>query len=762
MKTSPVRRARVAMAGLTATPRLPSWPLAAALLTAIALASTMLVPGSAAAYSVTTVTSNSKTVKRYFDGKIPYLISSTGSDDLPLQTVRDILKKGFEGWMAPSCTALEFVEGYHCNTAIGKCLYDKNVGCKSDADCPASSSVKVMPLGYNPNGRNELVFAENSVWKHGSYVLGVTVAWANNWQGAIAESDIAFNGYLQKWTTDPNKAGNGTQHLLSVAIHEQGHFFGVMHVLGGWSQSDPPTMAPNVMPYGLSATLNPDDQKAACFLNPAGGKHSCKSDADCPYVVHKSQSTGKESYTAKLSCKSGSCVFAGAATGGSKPLGGDCVSDAECSASLFCQPVSGGQGYCAITCAVSKANCPSGFVCYPYQSGNDTGVCLKPLGGSGATKDIGQACGSSGECKSLLCAGGACAQPCTVGTTGQCPSSEICESLPGGGGACVAKSEPSLKDISEECYAPEECASGVCMKNDLQATVGYCRLVCTAPGSCPDGFKCVSQGEGYTGCIPGKESIASGQPCQKDDVCAGGLCVPAGDAGSVCSNTCDPGDPASCPCGMVCADGVKGKACYLGKPVGCLLDGAPCSADAECESAVCKQGACQPGCVVGGAAICAQGYGCLRVSAATSKGFCEARGKVEDGNFCVADSVCASLFCAKDADGVPRCSRACAPGAADSCPEGAGCVEVAAGVGRCVAGQGGGGGGAQDAGTTADGVTGGQDAGAPAAVPGNFQPATPSGCTAAPVSSGAAGAGWLALLGLAAAMLGRRRRRDPA
>lgn len=718
----------------------------------------LFVAAPAFAFSVRTVTQNSKTIQRYFDNKIPYLIASTGSDDLPLQTVREELKKGFAGWMAPSCTAIDFVEGYHCNTAIGKCLYDKGVSCKADADCPASKSVKVMPLGYNSNGRNEIVFAENSVWKHGTYVLGVTVAWSNNWQGAFVESDIAFNGYQQKWTTNPNLAGNGTQHLLSVAIHEQGHFFGVMHVLGGWSQSDPPTMAPNVMPYGISASLNADDQKAACFLNPAGGKYTCSKDSDCPYIVVKNQSTGKESYGAKLSCKSGSCAFAGASTGGSKPLGSECLSDAECAASLFCQPVSGGVGYCAITCKTNATSCPTGFVCYAYQGNTGNGVCLKPLGGGGATKDVGESCESSAQCKSLLCAGGACVKPCALGVAGQCGDDEICESLPGGGGACVKKTEPSLKDLSEECYAPEECASGVCMKDDIQATVGYCRGLCSTPGSCPDGFKCVSQGEGYTGCIPGNESLPSGQPCTKDAICAGGLCIAAGDAGSVCSNTCDKADPTTCPCGMVCADGAKGTACYLGKPVACLTDGSACTADGECISGVCKQGACQPGCAVGGKAICAEGYGCLRVGADTGKGYCEARGKVEDGNFCVADSVCASLLCVKDGEGIPRCSRPCMPGEAAGCPAGSGCVEIASGVGRCVAGAAGGGGGGSDASAGgADAVTGGDSGGGPNVVPGNFQPAaSPSGCTTGRTPTSAQGLLAGLLLALAALLLRRR------
>ena len=349
-------------------------------LSMIVAAASLAASPAAFAYSVTTAAGGGKSVKRWFSNKISYYISPIGSDDLPLATVQAELTKGFAGWMEPGCTGLEFAPGYHCNTALGKCLFDKNVACKVDTDCPASKNKKVLPIGYNANGRNELVFIEDSAWKHGNYVLGVTVAWDNNWQGAITESDIAFNGYLQKWTTDPNKAGNGTQHLLSVAIHEQGHFFGVMHVLGGWSQSDPPTMAPNVMPYGISASLSPDDKKASCFLNPKT-THSCSNDSDCPYVVGKSSQTGAESYGAKLVCQSGTCVWGAAPAQGTKALGGICAADSECKTGLFCQAIGNGTSYCAQTCTVSKANCPSGFTCYPYQGSSGQGVCLAPLGG---------------------------------------------------------------------------------------------------------------------------------------------------------------------------------------------------------------------------------------------------------------------------------------------------------------------------------------------------------------------------------------------
>ena len=522
-----------------------------------------------------------------------------------------------------------------------------------------------------------------------------------------------------------------------------------MHNLGGWSQSDPPTMAPNVMPGNISASLNSDDQKAACFLNPKSGSYACKNDADCPYVVQRDNNTGKEYFAAKLSCSSGSCVWAGAATGGNEPLGSDCVSDTECATGLFCQAVSGAEGYCAKTCSVSQASCPSGFTCYPYASGNDNGVCLKPFGGT-TKKENGAACTSAGECKSLLCAGGLCAKKCIPGQPAQCATDQICEAVPGSSGACVAKKEDTLKDVGEECAAPEECGSGVCMKDNIDAVVGHCRVTCTAPGSCVQGFKCVSQGQGYTGCVPGKEELPSGHTCASDDVCAGGICVPAGDAGSLCSNVCDPNDATTCPCGMVCTKGTKGQACYLGKPVACLDVGAPCIDGGECVSGVCNSGSCQPGCIIGTTEACDLGYGCLRLAVEGAKGFCEVRGKVADGNFCVADAVCASLLCVKDADGLPSCTRACVDGQANDCPSGSGCVAptsagCAAG-GACVpvcvdgadtmvdANSGGtdAGGMSSDgaASPVSDGISVEDAAGGSNVPPVQFAPATPSGCSA--------------------------------
>ncbi len=728
----------------------------AAAMSAALVALAVAAPKVAHAFSITTASSSSKNVKQYKQTKVYYFLHPDGSDNMPKATALDELRKGFEGWMDVKCGQLTFTEGYHCNTALGKCLYDKGKTCKADTDCPAAYNKKLMPIGYKNNGRNELVFVENNAWSFGSYVLGVTVA-LHNYKGAIVESDIAFNGYQQNWVTDAYKAGKGKSHLLSVAIHEQGHFFGVMHNLGGWPSNDPPTMAPNVQPYGWSASLNFDDEKAICFLNPKNGSYACKNDGDCPYVVHKSNG-GKEAYTAKYTCSSGKCVWGPLKTAGTKTLGDTCTGASDCKSPYYCQVV-GGQSFCVQGCNPQQKNCPSGFLCYGYQSQPTKGACLKdPGGGSATKKSLGESCDKSNECASLLCLQGTCQTPCTPGNAGDCASGLECQTLPGGNGVCVKPTGPVLKKVGEECQDPAECATGVCMKADLQATVGICRAKCTTAGDCDKDFKCVSQGEGYQGCLPGKENIASGGLCKFDEQCAGGKCILAGDAGKVCSQSCTLGEPTSCPCGMACQNTSSGAACFPSKPVGCVAGGEPCGGDSECASSVCGNGTCRVACDIAAAEQpCGDNEGCLRLAKGGTKGYCTTRGTVPNGKFCLGDDLCLSLFCDKDVtkNNEPRCGVPCNP-AASACPAGQKCNPLSSTYGACYVPA-----GAADAGGTGGDASGVDVVGGNGLVPVQGGGTRSGGCSAAPAdrrapSGGSAGLTWALLLAGAALWLRRR------
>ena len=115
-----------------------------------------------------------------------------------------------------------------------------------------TTTKSVLPVDGPYDSKNQLVWINNSAWTFGTYTLGVTVS-PYGYDGVIMESDIAFNGYLQQWSTSGDFYKSDVK---SVVIHELGHFFGLQHVLSGYNQYDPPTMAPYADPYLQTRTLD--------------------------------------------------------------------------------------------------------------------------------------------------------------------------------------------------------------------------------------------------------------------------------------------------------------------------------------------------------------------------------------------------------------------------------------------------------------------------------------------------------------------------
>ncbi len=719
--------------------------LAAILAVSLAGLVGLTVPRSARGFSLSNPSTTSKAIVKWPTNKISYFLNPLCSADLPQAACLDQLRAGFKGWMAVPCTNITFTEGYHCNTALGSCLYDKGTSCAADADCPSAKNVGLIPMGYNTNGRNEVAFIENNAWTFGQYVLGVTSPMFYT-DGTITEADIALNGFSQNWTTNYMNAGSSTQDVLSVAIHEEGHFFGAQHVLGTVDQNDPPTMAPYVADFGMSESLNADDQKVACYLHPKSGSYTCQNDADCPYMVAV-DSTGKEYYSAKQVCQGSQCTWGGAAVGGTTKLGGACSVTKDCSTGLFCQPF-GNDSFCAQNCTTTQQNCPSGFTCYGYQNGGGSGACLPSQGQTTApSKNPGDTCASSAECTTLMCLSGVCRVKCSVNSPTECnAASEQCAKLPTGGiGACVPKDKaPDLKPLGADCQTPDECQSQTCLKTDVMAANGTCRLKCAGKGTCAAGFACVMQAEGFQACLPGSEKMPTGSACTVDGDCVSGKCISNAAGVGFCSQPCDVANSGSCPCGMSCAPLMAGNLCFPGKKVACVDKGGPCTADAECSGGgVCGGGACKPGCnVLTGQGNCGSGEACTRRSVDNASGECSAAGTKILGDACTSDAECKSAFCDKDvtAGGALRCQTPCDP-TQDTCGTGLACNALGTHLGACF---------------VLSAVTAPADAGGTPGAVYVQQSGKSSGC-----SAGTRGQGAAAFFGLcamfAAIWLGRRR-----
>jgi hypothetical protein len=613
----------------------------------------LLVPASAYSFSIGKVKNGTGAIVRWHVSTVTYHLHPAGSADIVDGSDLNAVRAGFQQWNDVSCSSLNFVEGN------------------------AASNSYNMSVGAQPNDLNEISWAEGSEWQLGSYVLGLTSTIMNAETGALGESDIAFNGYLNKWSTN---GASGTVDVLNVTTHEQGHFFGAQHVLGGYDPNNPPTMAPQADPYLKSQTIEADDKNCACFLNPAG-EYYCQSDADCPYV-NETDGSGNESYVAKLTCINNLCGGTSAQIPeGTKGFGEMCASDWDCKQPYMCQQTGTG-GICTQECN-TDANCPSGYKCLEY-SNAPGGVCYPDSGGTGpgATKDNGQACNNPEECKSGLCVGsfnGAsayCRQPCQVGMN-NCLSGESCNQLQGtSSGACIPSSGSGAnKGPGEDCTSPSECQSGLCVG---LGAIYKCREACSpALGDCPANYDCYPlQGSSGGACIPSTGGPAGkgelGETCEVSSDCVSGFCLSiVGENGAYCSQAC--GSPNECPCGMQCTDFVGGQSyCVVGGSQACTPSGNPCVSSAECISQACIDGICREPCVVGGSS-CPPGQDCLRVKAGSSSGMCSPIGGTALGGACTWDSECQSLLC-ESMDGGPLvCVQPCDP-LSTYCGEGRTCL----------------------------------------------------------------------------------------
>ena len=589
----------------------------------------LVLPALGHAYSIQLTGGNTGDPIRWHSNQLSYKLHSVGSADVVDGSDLTAVDSGWSQWNNVSCSAL-------------------NV-----ANTGQTSNKQVMSVGAAPNDINEIVWIETSAWAFGAYVLGITNTSFNPANGEIFEADIAFNGYLNKWSTNGKP---GTVDVLNVAAHEEGHFIGAQHTLGGWSPGNPPTMAPTADPNLKSQTLEADDKLLACYLYPQGD-YTCKTDADCPFVVDD-DSQGQEHYVGKITC-SGNGLCGGVSTQipeGTKTLGEGCASDFDCIDPLFCQPTGGADGQvCAKNCN-TDADCGSGFSCFPF-SNAPGGVCLPFSGGGGTgggpspTKDNGEQCSNPQECKSGLCVGSFggnqayCRQACSP-TQNNCPSGEECAQLQGSGsGACLpSEGDSGTKPPGEACASPSECITGLCVGNGPGTY--KCRETCTPSlNDCPENHECFQLiGSNGGACFPVDPKGDLGAPCEFQNDCVSDMCLAVQDGPDpYCSQACV-AEP-DCPCGMMCTPFVGGESfCTKGGPTACTPSGNPCESADVCISQTCIAGICRDPCkvTVGG---CAPGQGCLRFKVGSANGVCEPKGPQATSFGCQADEDCQSLFC---------------------------------------------------------------------------------------------------------------------
>ncbi len=678
---------------------------------------------------------------------VTYKVFSGGSDDIFDTSDVNAVDQGFSDWASPSCTYIEFQNSGSTNN-----LGNTGVGCPT-------------------NGVNEVVWIESGCtgtylcdpspcWGFGPYVLGITSPIFYQ-DGQIIEADISFNGYQHTWSTTGTVDLSGSiLDVLNVAVHEQGHFLGLQHVLGGFDPNDPPTMMTVADPYLKTATLSDDELTGVCFLYPSSGSYSCSQEEDCPFVIGE-DSAGEEYYEGKIPCVNGTCDGITNPPPGDNVFGEVCASDYDCLSELVCAASGTGGKICTQECIPAQNNCPANYSCVAYSNAPNIGVCLPESGASGS-KQLGEACEFSDECISGLCVGWSgelgyvCSQPCNTNLP-DCNPGEVCYPLEQGSnsGACFPGEGGEMKANGEYCGSANECQSGLCV-GDPQSDAYYCRGACNPDSGqgCLSTETCYPLSGGGGACLPGSSGTGNGKAvgadCTDASDCESGKCVGFPEGNQVCTDDCT--GPESCPCGMTCEETNLGTICYPGEKVACVPDGNACAGDTECVSGTCTAGICVTACNIY-QQNCPAGMACRPLSN-SGDGACEPRGSQLPGASCTEHGQCTTLFCA-NLDGGAACAIPCDPNATSICGLGSKCV-AAGGFGACVPDNTGPG---LDNGAGGDVPATGNDTGGPI-IHNPPSSGSSSGCTSSP--NPLHNPIGLALIWLGGICLFRRRRTDPA
>ena len=657
-----------------------------------AVACCVLWPAACFAFGVSLAKGATGAVVRWKTPAMTFWLHPACSADLPVPVCLDEVRKSFTTWSNFACTSATFQE-------LG-----------------LSDSLKLTPLGYNTDGKNQVAWVESSAWDMGKYVLGVTSPVFYE-DGTIIEADIAMNGYLQTWSTSGKV--NSTD-VRNVVVHEIGHYFGAQHTLGGYDPDNPPTMAPTADPTMKSQTPEADDVAGLCFLYPKT-PNVCQTNKDCPLIV--ADGAQGEYYAGQLACQAGKCGgFDPNVPKGTGKLGATCATTLDCIDALFCQQMQSGKGVCAQTCKPNTGGaCPSGFACVAYSGDPANGVCLAgdapgtksegaacnsgkecasglcliddagavcrtqctaskpcaagkvcaPIPGVSygacieAKKPAGGACSSAGQCASSLCAAGSCAAPCAG--IADCPAGQGCQAQPGGAGACVPLGS---KGEGAVCGGSLECKSGLCA--DLGK--GFvCGKLCSATLACYADQQCAPLTGGGGVCVATPKKAADGAACQNSSDCVSNLCVGVGST-ALCTAACAPSKP--CASGYDCVPLQGGGGACL-KAATKKPAGQPCQFSSDCQSNICisvsaTAGQCADDCSV--TLQCPAGFVCEKLQSAKSA--CFALGPAQVGDKCASGTDCQSATCLKDGSS-GYCSKACA--AVVDCPCGMTCVAVTGG-----------------------------------------------------------------------------------
>lgn len=241
--------------------------------------------------------------------------------------------------------------------------------------------------------------------------------------------------------------------------------------------------------------------------------------------------------------------------------------------------------------------------------------------------------------------------PCTAAT-------ETCN---GADDSCDGMVDPGCGNLGADCVDDEECETGDCrILGDRQICTASCNpFDADGSGGCDAGAFCDVVTCGSGACVLGAAGAApDGASCTRDGDCQSAHCQRLSSGRLVCGRPCTPSGVA-CPDGFTCdAGGTACGACVaIESPM--LPFGTACSSDFECASGDCDDFCTQP---------CTSNAQCPGFRCGTS-GVCELGAPASHGELCADPSECAVGLACVEVDGDSVCTSACEAG----CPDGTVC-----------------------------------------------------------------------------------------
>ena len=345
------------------------------------------------------------------------------------------------------------------------------------------------------------------------------------------------------------------------------------------------------------------------------------------------------------------------------------------------------------TCTVADDCCDGcnvineGGACAMEGAGN----CKTPVCQSGACVAVDVVCAPDGKC---LFDNGTCnleTGACEFDLSGALPNGTSCEAQPGidGSGACILGvcqpfGECDFRAYDQAagmpCNFDSECASGLCMA-DGWGWDHFCTQRCET-AACPDGLRCTKNADNEYFCMrigtdnyPGDGTIELFKPCNRDEDCAGGLCL-GFDTTRFCTMNCESeagGTKDSAKCGEcgACEDGGTDNGFqfeFYCVPEAEGREGAPCQSPLDCNNHFCYEGYCSNQCFIFGEDLdsCPDGFECVLNAYNGDVAICVADTSLNKpfGAECMHDYECSVGTC-RDVAGTTRCITGC-----DDCTDG--------------------------------------------------------------------------------------------